>query len=78
MLARDRLLGMYETKPVLQKLKVTLVGSGLMLLTSATLLFGLIKAEADEDGMYGRGAAVRNQQVGARTGGRDGWLCEIL
>ncbi len=45
---------MYETKPVLQKLRVTLVGSGAMLLTSSVLLFGLIKAGSDEYGLYGR------------------------
>ena len=54
---------MYETKPVLQKLRVTLIGSGVMLLTSSVLLFGIIKAEADEDGMYGRGASRIRQQV---------------
>lgn len=65
MLTRDRLLGMYETKPVLQKLRVTLIGSGVILLTSAALLFGIIRAEADEDGMYGRGSArIKRQQVG--------------
>ena len=62
-LTRDRLLGMYETKPVLQKLRVTLIGSGVMLLTSSVLLFGIIKSEADEDGMYGRGASRIRQQV---------------
>eukprot|EP00955_Chlamydomonas_euryale_P101863 365377-Chlamydomonas_euryale.AAC.38 len=58
-LTRDRLLGMYETKPVLQKLKVTLVGSGVTLLAASVLLFGLISAGTDENGMYGRGASSR-------------------
>lgn len=62
-LTRDRLLGMYETKPVLQKLRVTLIGSGALLLLTATLLFGLIKADTDSDGMYGRGAARGPRQV---------------
>lgn len=52
-LTRDRLLGMYEVKPVLSKLRSTLVGSGAALLVCAVLLFGLIRAGADEDGMYG-------------------------
>jgi hypothetical protein len=60
-LTRDRLLGMYETKPVLQKLKVTLIGSGVMLLTSSVLLLGIIRAEADEYGMYGRFAQKPRQ-----------------
>ncbi len=34
---------MYETKPVLRKLKTTLLGSGALLLLSSTLLFGLIE-----------------------------------
>lgn len=56
-LARDRLLGMYETKPVLSKLKATLVGSGVLLATSAALLLGLTSSsEAD---VYGRGLAPR-------------------
>lgn len=46
-LARDRLLGTYEAKPVLTKLKATLIGSGAMLLTSALLLFGLIQTDAE-------------------------------
>jgi hypothetical protein len=62
-LTRDRLLGMYETKPVLQKLRVTLVGSGAMLVTSAVLLLGIIRAEADEDGMYGRASFRSRNQV---------------
>ena len=69
-LTRDRLLGMYETKPVLQKLRVTLVGSGAVLVTSAVLLLGIIRAEADADGMYGR-ASFRtrsNQEVRESSG----------
>ncbi|KAG1680192.1 hypothetical protein FOA52_000305 [Chlamydomonas sp. UWO 241] len=57
-LTRDRLLGMYETKPVLQKLKRTMIGSGVALLASSVLLYGLISSESDDNGMYGRGAAV--------------------
>ena len=77
-LTRDRLLGMYETKPVLQKLRVTLIGSGVILFTSAALLFGIIRAEADEDGMYGRGSSrIRNQQVGVDVylpGDQNEWM----
>ena len=46
-LARDRLLGTYEAKPVLAKLKGTLIGSGTMLLTSALLLYGLIQTDSE-------------------------------
>lgn len=57
-LARDRLLGRYEVQPVLQRLKTTLTGSGAALLMSSVLLFGLIRAGSDADGMYGRGAVT--------------------
>lgn len=65
-LARDRLLGAYEVKPVMQRLKSTLTGSGLALLLSTVLLFGLIRSGADSDGVYGRGAArvVRREANG--------------
>lgn len=57
---RDRLLGTYEVKPVLQKLRSTLLGAGGLLLTSAVALLVLIKSGADVDGMYGawRGTAL--------------------
>ncbi len=47
-----------QVKPVLGKLRTTLLGSGAALLTAAVLLFGLIRAGSDADGMYGgcRGA----------------------
>eukprot|EP00798_Chlamydomonas_sp_ICE-L_P022899 gene22899-30075_t len=62
-LTRDRLLGMYEAKPVLRKLKGTLVGTGVTLAVSAILLTGLVKSGADEDGFYGRGASIRPRMV---------------
>ncbi|PNW83618.1 hypothetical protein CHLRE_05g237050v5 [Chlamydomonas reinhardtii] len=62
-LMRDRLLGTYEVKPVLSKLRSTLVGSAGVLLATAVLLFGLIKAGSDADGMYGRGAARVPRQI---------------
>ena len=52
-LTRDRLLGMYEVKPTLARLKTTLLGTGGVLLLSSSLLFGLIRSQADGDGMYG-------------------------
>ena len=52
-LTRDRLLGTYEVKPTLARLKTTLLGTGGVLLLSSTLLFGLIGSKADGDGMYG-------------------------
>jgi len=64
-LTRDRLLGMYETKPVLQKLRGTLVGTGATLLACAVLLFGLIQTGSDADGMYGRGAGPPARRVTA-------------
>ncbi|GIL69293.1 hypothetical protein Vretifemale_230 [Volvox reticuliferus] len=62
-LMRDRLLGTYEVKPVLAKLRSTLLGSAGLLFLTAVLLFGLIKAGSDADGMYGRGAARVPRQV---------------
>lgn len=38
---------------MLSKLRSTLVGSAGVLLATAVLLFGLIKAGSDADGMYG-------------------------
>ena len=55
-LARDRLLGTYEVKPILQGLQGTLVGSGAGLAVSAVVLSGLIAAGANADGVYGRAA----------------------
>ena len=46
-LARDRLLGTYEVKPTLDRLKTTLLGAAGGLLTSAVLLLGSFAAEAD-------------------------------
>lgn len=48
---------------MLQKLRTTLLGSGVTLLATAVLLFGLIKTGTDADGMYGRGAARTPRQV---------------
>ena len=42
-----------QVQPVLQRLKTTLTGSGAALLASSVLLFGLIRAGADVDGVYG-------------------------
>lgn len=42
-----------QVQPVLQRLKTTLTGSGAALLASSVLLFGLIKAGTDADGVYG-------------------------
>lgn len=46
-LARDRLLGTYEVKPTLERLKTTLLGAAGGLLTSAVLLLGSFAADAD-------------------------------
>eukprot|EP00884_Botryococcus_braunii_P007181 jgi/Botrbrau1/16464/Bobra.0142s0059.1 len=56
-LTRDRLLGMYEVKPILARLKVTLLAAGSTLMATAAALAVLISAGADSDGVYGRGAA---------------------
>ncbi len=42
-----------QVQPVLQRLKRTLTGSGAALLLSSALLFGLIRAGSDADGVYG-------------------------
>lgn len=60
-LTRDRLLGMYEVKPVMAKLRSTLIGSGSMLLVCAVILSGIISATSDDDGVYGRGASMGRQ-----------------
>ena len=38
---------------MLQRLKTTLTGGGAALLLSSVVLFGLIRAGTDADGMYG-------------------------
>eukprot|EP00193_Tetraselmis_chui_P021369 CAMPEP_0177781210 /NCGR_PEP_ID=MMETSP0491_2-20121128/17708_1 /TAXON_ID=63592 /ORGANISM="Tetraselmis chuii, Strain PLY429" /LENGTH=314 /DNA_ID=CAMNT_0019301219 /DNA_START=113 /DNA_END=1057 /DNA_ORIENTATION=+ len=57
-LARDRLLGTYEAKPVLSKLKRTLIACALSLISCAGALTVCISNGTDADGVYGRGAAV--------------------
>lgn len=58
-LTRDRLLASYQVRPVLTKLRQTLLGAGVVLLTSSVLLVGLIRSDTDEDGVYGeQGAAA--------------------
>lgn len=42
-----------QVQPVLQRLKTTLTGGGAALLLSSVLLFGLIRAGSDENGIYG-------------------------
>lgn len=59
-LTRDRLLGTYEVKPALGRLKTTLLGTGGVLLLSGSLLFGLIASSSDADGVYGE-RATRNK-----------------
>lgn len=56
-LTRDRLLGVYEARPVLNKLKTTLQGTGALLLASAITLSVIISSSSDADGVYGRGAS---------------------
>lgn len=56
-LTRDRLLGTYQVRPVLNKLKTTLQGTGALLLVSSVGLAILIQGASDADGVYGRGAA---------------------
>lgn len=60
---------MSQVKPVLEKLRRTLLGAGVLLLTSSVLLVGLIQT-GTEDGVYGEcrkqtgkpfGGAVRSQ-----------------
>lgn len=64
-LTRDRLLATYEVRPTLAKLRSTLLGMGGILLVTALLLLGLIKAGTDADGVYGRGSMPVPRQVTA-------------
>jgi hypothetical protein len=52
-LTRDRLLASYQVRPVLDKLRRTLLGAGVILLTSSVLLGGLLQSGTDEYGVYG-------------------------
>ena len=58
MLARDRLLGAYEVKPVLGRLKGVLLGAGVSLAAVSVGLSVLISDARDADGFYGRGAGA--------------------
>lgn len=62
-LGRDRLLGMYEVRPVLSKLRGALVGVAALLLAATVVLSGLIAAHSDEDGLYGRGSSRGPRKV---------------
>lgn len=62
-LTRDRLLGTYEVKPALSRLKTTLLGTGGILLLSGSLLFGIIASTADTDGVYGEAATAKHMHV---------------
>lgn len=62
-LTRDRLLGAYEVRPVMARLKRTLQGTGVMLLATAVALTISIRSGSDADGVYGRGAARGPTQV---------------
>jgi hypothetical protein len=53
-LTRDRLLGAYEVKPALQRLRGSLVGTGAALLVVALTLAGLLRVdEVNEVGPTG-------------------------
>lgn len=54
-----RLRSHLQVQPVLQRLKTTLTSSGAALLMSSVLLFGLIRAGSDADGMYGEQLHIR-------------------
>jgi hypothetical protein len=69
-LARDRLLGAYEVRPTLAKLRRTLLGCGALLLGCSVVLLGLIRAGSDADGMYGRSAARPGTELQRRAAGR--------
>ncbi|KAK9810770.1 hypothetical protein WJX73_006093 [Symbiochloris irregularis] len=55
-LARDRLLGTYEVKPTLERLKTTLLATGGGLLLSGVLLVASITATKDD--LYSKAAAI--------------------
>jgi Conserved in the green lineage and diatoms 27 len=61
-LARDRLLGTYEVKPALNRLKGILLASGVSVAATSVVLGALINSSRDADGMYGRGAGIAQQQ----------------
>lgn len=60
-LTRDRLLGTYEVRPVMSRLRKTLQYTGLALIATSVSLVILIRTGSDADGVYGRGAAKSAQ-----------------
>ena len=59
---------------MLQRLKTTLTGSGAALLMSSVLLFGLIRAGTDADGMYGKLSLIVPQRARAPLVQSQSWL----
>lgn len=62
-LTRDRLLGTYEVRPVMGRLRKTLQYTGIALIATSVSLVILIRSGSDADGVYGRGAAKGPVQV---------------
>jgi len=58
-----------QVRPVLSKLKTTLVGAAALLLACTVLLTGLIKAHSDEDGVYGALALAGGGWISGRGSG---------
>jgi len=58
-LARDRLLGTYEVRPVIKRLKTTLQGTGVALGVTGAALIVSIHGGTDAEGVYGRGRTMR-------------------
>jgi hypothetical protein len=57
-LTRDRLVGAYEVRPVMARLRRTLAGEGGALAAVAAALAVSISAGTDAEGAYGRGAGA--------------------
>lgn len=62
-LTRDRLLGTYEVRPVMARLRRTLQGTGLLLAGTSLALTVAIRSGTDADGVYGRGSMAVPKQV---------------
>ena len=75
-LARDRLLGSYEVKPTLGRLKATLAAAAGLLAAASIGLVGLTEASNDENGMYGRGAGPAASASRAAGGSVPGYCAD--
>ena len=69
-LARDRLVGVYEVRPVLRRLRATMSGSGVALAVAGALLLGAVRVEGEATGECGGAGERMGERKGQSGKGR--------